>query len=74
MPSNSNSERGCSPRCPFDDLFYARIDLLHDEHGAPCVLELELAEPSLYLGYSPDAPARLAGAIAERVQAQARGG
>jgi glutathione synthase/RimK-type ligase-like ATP-grasp enzyme len=59
---------------PFDDLLYARIDLLHDEHGVPCVLELELAEPSLYLGYSPDAPARLAGAIAERVQAQARGG
>ncbi len=57
---------------PFKDLLYARIDLLHDAHAAPCVLELELAEPSLYLGYSPSAPANLAGAIAERVQGQAR--
>jgi O-ureido-D-serine cyclo-ligase len=59
---------------PFTDLLYARIDVLHDEHGAPCVLELELAEPSLYLGYSMNAPALLAGAILERVQAQDRGG
>jgi glutathione synthase/RimK-type ligase-like ATP-grasp enzyme len=53
----------------FKNLLYARIDLLHDEHGAPCVLELELAEPSLYLGYSAEAPVLLAGAIIERVQA-----
>ncbi len=59
---------------PFKDLLYARIDLLNDEHGVPCVLELELAEPSLYLGYSRNAPALLAEAIVERLPAEARGG
>ncbi len=54
-------------RLPFQDLAYARLDLLRDAHGAPCVLELELAEPSLYLGYSAGAPARLAAALAARL-------
>jgi len=48
---------------PFATPVYARMDLLRDASGAPCVLELELAEPSLYLGYSPQAPARLADAL-----------
>jgi glutathione synthase/RimK-type ligase-like ATP-grasp enzyme len=59
---------------PVSGLLYARIDLLHDEHAAPCVLELELAEPSLYLGYCAQAPRRLAGAIAGRLQEPAGGG
>jgi O-ureido-D-serine cyclo-ligase len=54
---------------PVTDLLYARIDLVPDAGGTPCVLELELAEPSLYLSYSPQAPARLAAALAERVRA-----
>jgi O-ureido-D-serine cyclo-ligase len=57
-------------RIPFQDLAYARLDLLRDSRGAPCVLELELAEPSLYLGYCEGAAARLAGALAERLPAQ----
>ena len=61
-------------RLPFKNLLYARLDLLRDAHGAPCLLELELAEPSLYLGYSVNAAARLARAVAERVQMPARGG
>ncbi len=48
---------------PFGKVLYARVDLLRDASGSPCVLELELAEPSLYLGYSPHAPARLAQAV-----------
>ena len=48
---------------PFAMPLYARVDLLHDGNAAPCVLEVELAEPSLYLGYSPQAPARLANAL-----------
>ena len=37
------------PRLPL----YARVDLLHDDNG-PCVSELELIEPALYLGaYAP---------------------
>ena len=33
---------------PFGPLAYARIDLIRGNDGAPCVLELELAEPSMY--------------------------
>jgi glutathione synthase/RimK-type ligase-like ATP-grasp enzyme len=42
---------------------YARVDLLG---GA--VLELEIVEPSLYLSYEPSAAARLAAAVAARLE------
>lgn len=32
---------------------YARVDLVRDDHGDPCVLELELVEPSLFLPQAP---------------------
>jgi hypothetical protein len=51
---------------PFAPLLYARIDLLRGAGGAPCVLELELAEPSLFFSYAPGAAAhfvRLAAAF-----------
>ena len=44
------------------DLAYARIDLLPTPNG-PVVLELELTEPSLFLGLDPAAPARTAAAF-----------
>jgi glutathione synthase/RimK-type ligase-like ATP-grasp enzyme len=47
---------------PFDDLLYARVDLVHDPE--PLVLELELAEPSLYLLYGEGSAGRLAELIA----------
>ena len=31
------------------DPLYARVDLVRDEHGEPCVIEVELIEPSLFL-------------------------
>jgi glutathione synthase/RimK-type ligase-like ATP-grasp enzyme len=52
---------------PFEDLLYARVDLLHDERGRPMVLEAELTEPSLYLGLCPEAAGALAEAIARRL-------
>ena len=53
---------------PFDDdLLYARVDLVHDPD--PLVLELELAEPSLYLSYEDGAAARLAGLVADALAA-----
>ncbi len=52
---------------PREQLVYARVDLVRGEAGAPLLLELELAEPSLFLGYGGDAPARLAAAITARV-------
>lgn len=39
---------------------YARIDLLQDEHGAPCLLELELTEPSLFFAHAPGSAERFA--------------
>ena len=47
---------------------YARVDLARDEEGAPRLMELELIEPSLFLGYAPRAARMLAAAIARRVR------
>jgi glutathione synthase/RimK-type ligase-like ATP-grasp enzyme len=44
-------------------LLYARIDLIPGPDGAPMLIELELTEPSLFLGTAPGAPHRLAAAI-----------
>jgi O-ureido-D-serine cyclo-ligase len=49
---------------PFAPLLYARIDLLRGADGAPCVLELELAEPSLFFGHAAGAAARFARCVA----------
>jgi glutathione synthase/RimK-type ligase-like ATP-grasp enzyme len=46
---------------PRDELLYARVDLL----PGPVVLEVELTEPSLYLGYAVGAAARFADAIVD---------
>lgn len=48
-------------------LLYARVDLVPGPDGAPVVLELELAEPSLFLGFAEHAADRLAAAIASRL-------
>ncbi|MEU4423269.1 hypothetical protein AB0F81_21800 [Actinoplanes sp. NPDC024001] len=39
---------------------YARVDLVRDDHGRPCVLEVELVEPSLFL---PQAPSEAVGRL-----------
>jgi len=46
-------------------LLYARVDLIHDAAGAPCVLELELAEPSLFFAHAPGSAQRFAEALAQ---------
>ena len=48
-------------------LLYARVDLVADDGGAPRVLEVELTEPALFLGYAPGAPERLAAASAAQL-------
>jgi glutathione synthase/RimK-type ligase-like ATP-grasp enzyme len=48
---------------PFGTLTYARVDLLLDADGAPCVLELELTEPSLFLATAPGAVDRYIDAL-----------
>jgi hypothetical protein len=42
---------------------YARVDLVEDPAGRPVLLELELAEPSLFLPQAPAAAGRLAAAV-----------
>lgn len=44
-------------------LLYARVDLIRDDDGAPRLLELELAEPSVFLTYADGAGARFAATI-----------
>jgi hypothetical protein len=49
---------------PASELLYARIDLAPGPDGRPLLLEVELAEPSLYLWCAPGAVERFADAIA----------
>ncbi|MBA2637834.1 MAG: hypothetical protein H0U79_06395 [Solirubrobacterales bacterium] len=48
-------------------LLYARVDVLADPSGAPVLLELELAEPSLLLAHGLGASARLAAGMAAEI-------
>jgi O-ureido-D-serine cyclo-ligase len=50
-------------------LLYARVDLIRDDTGAPCVLELELTEPSLFFAHAPGSARRFARAIVGRAHA-----
>ncbi len=44
------------PIAPFaHELLYARIDVVRDEKGALCLMELELVEPSLFFVKCPRA-------------------
>ena len=47
-------------------LLYARVDLIRDGADAPCVLELELTEPSLFFVHGPGSVQRFVAAIAAR--------
>jgi hypothetical protein len=49
---------------PFADLLYARVDLIPGPDAQPLLAELELTEPSLFLGTAEGAAERLAAAIA----------
>jgi hypothetical protein len=44
-------------------VLYGRVDLVRDAAGAPVVIELELIEPSLFLGMHPSAATAFADAI-----------
>lgn len=51
-------------------LLYARVDVIHDDDGAPRVLELELTEPSLFFEHAPGSADRFAAAILARCTAR----
>jgi hypothetical protein len=46
-----------------EELLYARVDLVRGLGGAPELIELELIEPDLYLGYDPAGGAAFAQAV-----------
>jgi O-ureido-D-serine cyclo-ligase len=48
---------------------YARVDLIRDASGEPRLLELELAEPTLFLADAPQGLARLVDAVERRAAA-----
>ncbi len=50
-----------------DPPLYARVDLVNNAAGSPCLIELELIEPNLYLATHPSAVKRLANAVLNRV-------
>lgn len=48
---------------PFGPLLYARVDVIRDVDDRPCVLELELTEPSVFLLHDAASAERFARAI-----------
>ncbi len=72
-------ERGIAARAlaavPFaGPLAYARVDLIRDARGEPVVLELELAEPSLFFAHAPGSADRFARCLIARAHAAAVSG
>jgi glutathione synthase/RimK-type ligase-like ATP-grasp enzyme len=51
---------------PGETPLYARVDLMTNPQGQPCLSELELIEPSFFLKLDPQSPARMAQALSER--------
>lgn len=47
-----------------EELLYARVDLVRALDDRPALMELELVEPDLYLGYDDGAPATFAATVA----------
>ncbi len=54
---------------PYGELLYARVDLARDRGGQPCVMELELVEPSLFLAKKPGAADRFVAGLLRRLAA-----
>ncbi|HSF26354.1 MAG TPA: hypothetical protein VLC50_02435 [Actinomycetes bacterium] len=49
--------------CPRASLTYARVDLVPGDDGTPRLMELEVTEPSMFLGHDPGAADRFARAV-----------
>jgi glutathione synthase/RimK-type ligase-like ATP-grasp enzyme len=63
MPAERDLAERALRACPSNNLLLARVDLVPTADGS-VVLEVELTEPSLWLGYAPGAAERFATAIA----------
>jgi len=58
---------GVMAQLPFSPLLYGRVDLVRDARGRPCVLELELTEPSMYFAHAPGSAERFVSAVLARI-------
>jgi O-ureido-D-serine cyclo-ligase len=56
------------PICAGQAPLYARVDLLEGDQGEALLLELELAEPSLFFAHCPTAADRLIAAVQQRLE------
>ena len=54
---------------PEAPLAYARVDLIRAPDGSPCLLELELTEPSLFFTFAEGSAERFAASLLRRVTA-----
>lgn len=52
---------------PFATPLYARVDLIRTAYGKPCLLEVELTEPSLFFAHAAGAAGRLAEQLSLRL-------
>jgi len=52
---------------PFATPLYARVDLIRSDTGQPCLLELELTEPSLFFAHAPGSARGLADHLCSQV-------
>lgn len=50
-----------------EPVLYGRVDVAPDAQGRPCVMELELIEPSLFFAQSPEALRRYVAAVVRRL-------
>mgnify|MGYP006325225671 CR=1 FL=1 len=66
-PDELAAARAVLAAAGFEDLLYARVDLVRDEAGRPRLLELELAEPTLFVSTSVPGRERLVAAIERRL-------
>jgi glutathione synthase/RimK-type ligase-like ATP-grasp enzyme len=57
---------------PFGTPLYARVDLIRDDKGAPCLLELELTEPSLFFVHAAESAEKFTAAVLRRFQRQGK--
>ena len=59
---------------PFGTPLYARVDLIRDDKGAPCLLELELTEPSLFFLHAAESADKFTAAVLRWFQRQGKQG
>jgi O-ureido-D-serine cyclo-ligase len=55
---------------PFKTPLYARVDLIRNSERAPCLLELELTEPSLFFAHAPGSAERFAAVVSASIRGQ----